>query len=161
MSTHFSLFTKLVLLLSAIVFMVGCALDGGGYPQAQSLEAAVQGVLAKEGYYQGPIDGTVGPSTSQAIRNYQRDHKLTPTGTINPALTTSMGLSTPEYTTTIYPTYTYPAYVPWYAGPRYYTQPAVIGVGWQNCQPHRGRYNNYGPPYGGFHHGYNEGRRCW
>lgn len=162
--TLFVLSTKLGLLLCASLLLIGCAWDGGGYPLTQSLESAVQAVLAKQGYYQGPIDGTVGPSTSQAIRNYQRDHKLTPTGSINSALTNSMGLSTPEYAVPVYTSYTYPAYTPWYSGPRYYTRPAIIGAGWQNCEPYspyRGRFHNYGRPYGGHYRGFYEGPRCW
>lgn len=115
------------LFLCAVV--AGCAVDLGTYPPAQSVEAAVQTVLAKQGYYQGPIDGTVGPATSRAIRNYQRDHRLTATGTINPALLASMG---GQPNAVIAPGYYsgYAGYSPWYAAPTYYAPPAVIGLGW-------------------------------
>ena len=109
--------------------LVGCAVDIGPYPQAQSMEAAVQTVLAKQGYYQGPIDGAIGPATSRAIRNYQRDHHLTPTGTINPVLVVSMGLAG-QQNVSIAPYYTgYPAYYSGYAVPAFYSPPAVIGWG--------------------------------
>ena len=36
----------------------------------------VQGGLAQLGYNPGPVDGTPGPQTSEAIREYQRDHGL-------------------------------------------------------------------------------------
>jgi len=36
----------------------------------------VQGGLAQLGYSPGPVDGKPGPQTSEAIREYQRDHGL-------------------------------------------------------------------------------------
>ena len=36
----------------------------------------VQGGLAQLGYNPGPVDGKPGPQTSDAIREYQRDHDL-------------------------------------------------------------------------------------
>lgn len=111
------------------------------YGQTQSLESSVQVALSKQGYYQGPIDGSIGPATSRAIRNYQRDHKLTPTGTINTALVVSMGLagqanyiSAPYYTG--YPAY----YAPTYVSPAWYA-PAVFGIGWGG---------GWGGGYGGY-----------
>jgi Putative peptidoglycan binding domain len=140
--------------------LVGCAVDMGPYPQSQSIEAAVQTVLAKQGYYQGPIDGTIGPTTSRAIRNYQRDHRLTPTGTINPALTASMGLTGPPSVSIGRYYAGYPAYYPWYAVPTYYVPP-VIGVGWGagyggywNRGWGGGGYGGYRGYGGGYGHGW-------
>jgi hypothetical protein len=42
----------------------------------------VQSALAREGYYDGPVDGTLGPSTRNALRRYQREHGLDATGGI-------------------------------------------------------------------------------
>lgn len=42
----------------------------------------VQSALAREGYYDGPIDGKLGDATRQALRRYQRDHGLDVTGGI-------------------------------------------------------------------------------
>lgn len=42
----------------------------------------VQGALAREGYYDGAIDGMLGPATRNALRRYQRDHGLDVTGGI-------------------------------------------------------------------------------
>ena len=42
----------------------------------------VQSALAREGYYDGAVDGVLGPSTRRALRNYQRDHRLDVTGAI-------------------------------------------------------------------------------
>ncbi|MEI6280147.1 MAG: peptidoglycan-binding protein, partial [Verrucomicrobiae bacterium] len=120
------------LILSGVL-LAGCVVDAGPYPRTQSLESAVQTVLAKQGYYQGSIDGTIGPATSRAIRNYQRDHRLTPTGTINPVLAASMGLNGQENVSYL-PTLYYPSY----AYPAYYAQPALYGVGWGGWWPAAG-----------------------
>jgi hypothetical protein len=42
----------------------------------------VQSALAREGYYDGAIDGTLGPATRNALRRYQQDHGLDATGGI-------------------------------------------------------------------------------
>ena len=43
----------------------------------------VQSALAREGYYDGAIDGTIGPATRNALRRYQRDRGLSVTGRID------------------------------------------------------------------------------
>ena len=43
----------------------------------------VQRALAREGYYDGAIDGTIGPATRNALRRYQREHGLEGTGRID------------------------------------------------------------------------------
>jgi hypothetical protein len=52
----------------------------------------VQSALSRAGYYDGPIDGTLGPATRKALRNYQRDHGLEVTGGINRAVTDALQL---------------------------------------------------------------------
>lgn len=89
MSSVFARFSRLGFFVLCGFFLSGCALE---YPQGQSMEVMVQDVLAKQGYYRGPVDGSIGPSTSRAIRSYQYDHRLAQTGTINQALIVSMGL---------------------------------------------------------------------
>ena len=42
----------------------------------------VQRALAREGYYDGAVDGVMGAGTRRALRNYQRDHHLDVTGGI-------------------------------------------------------------------------------
>ena len=49
--------------------------DGSGGAQSGVVKR-VQGGLAQLGYNPGPIDGAMGPKTSEAIREYQRDHDL-------------------------------------------------------------------------------------
>jgi hypothetical protein len=52
----------------------------------------VQQALARLGFYQGPIDGIVGPGTQAAIAGYQQTNGLRVTGTINPPLVNSLGI---------------------------------------------------------------------
>lgn len=136
----------------------GCAVDLGNYSQTQSLETAIQTVLANQGYYQGPIDGAVGPATSRAIRNYQRDNRLTPTGTINPALVASMGLAGRQTVSVGSASY-FQSY-PYYAAPAYYAPPAVIGIGWGGGWPaggYGGCWNRGWGGYRGWGGGYSRG----
>ena len=57
-----------------------------------SLAADVQSALVREGYDPGPVDGVMGSSTRDAITQFQADHGLAITGTINSALLQSLGL---------------------------------------------------------------------
>ncbi|PYJ22683.1 MAG: hypothetical protein DME99_04780 [Verrucomicrobia bacterium] len=55
--------------------------------------SAVQSQLAKLGYYRGPIDGTLGDQTEDAMARYEEDHNLSVTGTITAAALQSLGLA--------------------------------------------------------------------
>lgn len=57
-----------------------------------SVESQVQAALAQQGYYDGPVDGLVGPGTRAAIASYQRDNGLRVTGFINDSLLAALGL---------------------------------------------------------------------
>jgi Putative peptidoglycan binding domain len=67
--------------------------DDGNYSDAQASPSepgaaeqtniAVQQELAKRGFYQGPIDGSVGPETRKAISWFQSVEKLTVTGRVD------------------------------------------------------------------------------
>lgn len=50
--------------------------SGGGAVKASNIVAATQANLVRLGYRPGPIDGRYGPRTRDAIRHYQRDHKI-------------------------------------------------------------------------------------
>jgi hypothetical protein len=52
----------------------------------------VQRALAREGYYDGPIDGRLGNATRKALRRYQSDHDLDVTGAINRAVIEALQL---------------------------------------------------------------------
>jgi Putative peptidoglycan binding domain len=52
----------------------------------------VQSALAREGYYDGPIDGKLGDATRRALRRYQRDHGLDVTGGITSAVIRTLRL---------------------------------------------------------------------
>lgn len=54
--------------------------------------SAVQSELAKLGYYNGVIDGTLGDQTEAAIARYQEDQDLSVTGTVDAATLQSLGL---------------------------------------------------------------------
>jgi peptidoglycan hydrolase-like protein with peptidoglycan-binding domain len=52
----------------------------------------VQSKLAEQSYYQGSVDGVIGSTTLQAIRQYQADHGLAVTGKIDPTLLDALGV---------------------------------------------------------------------
>jgi hypothetical protein len=55
--------------------------------------ANVQAALQQQGYYQGEVDGLLGPLTRDAIANYQRDHGLYTTSTIDEPTLRSLGMA--------------------------------------------------------------------
>jgi Putative peptidoglycan binding domain len=55
--------------------------------------ANVQAVLQQQGYYRGDVDGLIGPMTRGAIADYQRDHGLYTTSTIDQPTLQSLGIS--------------------------------------------------------------------
>jgi len=55
--------------------------------------ANVQAALQQQGYYHGEVDGLLGPLTRDAIANYQRDHGLYTTSTIDQPTLESLGMS--------------------------------------------------------------------
>jgi putative peptidoglycan binding protein len=59
---------------------------------AGSQVSNVQSALAREGYYDGAIDGRLGPATEKGLRRYQRDHGLPVTGNIDRAVTQALRL---------------------------------------------------------------------
>jgi hypothetical protein len=59
---------------------------------ADSLSVDVQRELRRRGYYRGSIDGDIGPGSRAAIRNYQADRGLAPTGRIDSTLLRSLGI---------------------------------------------------------------------
>jgi len=55
--------------------------------------ANVQSTLQAQGYYQGAVDGMLGPNTRSALANYQRDHSLYTTEAIDEPTLESLGMS--------------------------------------------------------------------
>lgn len=55
--------------------------------------ANVQAELQQQGYYRGEVDGLIGPLTRGAIADYQRDHGLYTTSTIDQPTLQSLGIS--------------------------------------------------------------------
>jgi Putative peptidoglycan binding domain. len=55
--------------------------------------ANVQAELQQQGYYHGEVDGLIGPLTRSAIADYQRDHGLYTTSTIDEPTLQSLGMA--------------------------------------------------------------------
>jgi hypothetical protein len=55
--------------------------------------ANVQAALQEQGYYQGDVDGLLGPLTREAIAGYQADHGLYTTSAIDQPTLESLGMS--------------------------------------------------------------------
>jgi hypothetical protein len=55
--------------------------------------ANVQATLQQQGYYRGEVDGLIGPLTRGAIADYQRDHGLYMTSTIDQPTLQSLGMA--------------------------------------------------------------------
>jgi hypothetical protein len=55
--------------------------------------ANVQAALQQQGYYHGDVDGLIGPLTRGAIADYQRDHGLYTTSTIDQPTLQSLGMA--------------------------------------------------------------------
>jgi hypothetical protein len=63
-----------------------------GLPPDQVV-ANVQAALQAQGYYQGEVDGLLGPLTREAIANYQRDNGLYRTAAIDQPTLESLGMT--------------------------------------------------------------------
>jgi N-acetylmuramoyl-L-alanine amidase len=62
------------------------------YTQPSQLEYEVQSALYELGYYNGPLDGAIGPMSRLAIANFQADNGLEPTGIIDETLLYYLGI---------------------------------------------------------------------
>jgi hypothetical protein len=63
-----------------------------GQSAANATVSAVQSELAKLGYYNGSIDGSLGDQTEAALARYQEDNDLSVTGTVDGATLQSLGI---------------------------------------------------------------------
>jgi hypothetical protein len=66
--------------------------DGAASYDDGSLVAQLQSRLARGGFYQGAIDGVMGPETRRAIRSFERRNGLPVDGLIDDQLLSTMGL---------------------------------------------------------------------
>jgi len=55
--------------------------------------ANVQAALRQQGYYHGEVDGLLGSLTRAAVADYQRDHGLYMTSTIDRPTLASLGMT--------------------------------------------------------------------
>jgi len=62
------------------------------FRSSDSQNAAIQRLLERQGYYNGSIDGVMGPQSRRAIQNYQRDRGITSDGIITSSLLRLLGL---------------------------------------------------------------------
>jgi len=62
----------------------------------QDLAMKVQSALSRRGYYDGPIDGVIGPDSSRAIRAFQEAQGLPATGRIEPNVLRALKLPLPQ-----------------------------------------------------------------
>ncbi|RMG53820.1 MAG: BON domain-containing protein [Acidobacteria bacterium] len=63
---------------------------------SRDLVKKIQRKLAQQGYYGGAIDGIIGPQTREALRNFQRAHRLPVTGHIDEATIAELGIPLEE-----------------------------------------------------------------
>ena len=54
--------------------------------------ANVQSALQEQGYYQGEVDGILGPQTRAALAEYQSAQGLEPTGTVDEPTLETLGM---------------------------------------------------------------------
>jgi hypothetical protein len=66
-----------------------------GAPAPDPTVEATQERLAQLGYYNGPVDGVFGPTTRDAVANYQVANQLNVTGSLSPDTMQSLGLPQP------------------------------------------------------------------
>lgn len=66
---------------------------GYGNLSPDRIVVEVQTQLQRDGYYAGPIDGALGPMTRQAIADFQADHGLAITSTVDEPTLSTLGLS--------------------------------------------------------------------
>ena len=55
--------------------------------------ANVQAALQQQGYYQGEVDGVLGPQTRAALADYQSAQGLEPTGAIDEPTVEALGIA--------------------------------------------------------------------
>jgi hypothetical protein len=66
-----------------------------GVPVADPTVEATQERLAQLGYFNGSVDGVFGPTTRDAVANYQIANQLNVTGSLSPDTLQSLGLPEP------------------------------------------------------------------
>ncbi len=64
----------------------------GAEPLGPEAVRSIQGRLRQLGFYSGQIDGIWGPGMQSSIERFQQGRALQPTGQLNPATVTALGL---------------------------------------------------------------------
>jgi hypothetical protein len=66
---------------------------GSGGQRPGSISFSVQRALAERGYYRGPVDGSIGPGSRNAIARFQGENGMRPTGEIDERLLRALRLN--------------------------------------------------------------------
>lgn len=69
------------------------AAPAGASGGPNSIVEAVQEELTRRGYYAGQVDGVLGGNTAEALRRFQANHRLAPTGQVNEATLFALDLN--------------------------------------------------------------------
>ncbi len=79
---EFNIFWKTSCLVFCVIFfsVVFCFVSHEAFSYEPIEIKDVQSVLKSEGFYKGPVDGSFGPQTKQAIKIFQRVNHLKPDG---------------------------------------------------------------------------------
>ena len=72
--------------------LTGFAVSARSHGNSQADIRSAQLQLSNDGYYTGNVDGIDGPLTRSAIRQYQKDNKLTVTGQLDSATCQDLGV---------------------------------------------------------------------
>ena len=66
--------------------------QGSGQALGSSEVQQVQQKLSEQGYKPGPVDGKFGPKTQEAVRKFQQEKGIQPTGQIDPQTIAALGV---------------------------------------------------------------------
>lgn len=80
-----------MVLMSGMSLLAGSAQARVFHSRSDIISA--QKRLQMKGYYRGPINGLLGRRTARALRDFQFDHNLAETGTLNSKTCTMLGAS--------------------------------------------------------------------
>lgn len=80
--------------------------------EEQGVVSELQEILQKQGYYQGFLNGTFDSSTEEAVKQFQADQGLTPSGALDVQTLNKLNSLSGDYTSgySYYPSYDYSSY---------------------------------------------------
>ena len=81
------------LVLGGILALALCALPPALTAQGSEFVREIQQALKNKGFDPGPVDGTIGPQTRAALRNYQQKNNLSADGRLSAPTLDSLGVA--------------------------------------------------------------------